>query len=342
MLASIVLSYVFLDETHPDRQSHSGGVNRIEAEAETALMATAGATGHAGADLRAESYGTFNAISVEGTESWLVNSDGTDRDPVQVEYEASKTFTHRVIVLVVALGIFTYHSMTYDHLLPIFLEDERDGTDVLMTATHTPSLFDMPGGLGFSTQTVGGIMTVNGLIAIFIQGIIFPPLAEWLGVWKMFVVTSVLQPLAYLVVPFWAVLPPRWLMPGIYASLTLRNLFSILAYPVILILLKEAAPSHAVLGKINGLAASAGAICRTMAPPITGWLYGVGARQGFTGLAWWGSAMVAMAGSVQCFFVERDRYKKAHVQSAAHALPCRAVAPPKNEVIHITVEDVDA
>ena len=239
-------------------------------------------------------------------------------------------------MLVVALGIFTYHSMTYDHLLPIFLQDERKSS----ISTRALNSFDIPGGLGMTTQAVGIIMSINGLIALFIQAIIFPIFAAWLGIWKLFITVTLLHPVEYFLVPYLAFLPHGLLYPGIWVCLTVRNFTSILAYPLLLILLKEASPSPAVLGKINGLAASAAAACRTVAPPMAGYLYGVGARHGFTGLAWWGSGIVAIVGSVQAFSVDREKHKTATVTSVA---PC--LAPPQqrvDEVIHIDVNDREA
>ncbi|KAI9793202.1 MAG: hypothetical protein M1816_000623 [Peltula sp. TS41687] len=336
LLFSIVVGDIFLEETHSDRQPWSTAADLLHTNAETPLMATAGATEHAGADLRAESYGTFNAVEITGGEDWLVNSDGSRLNAAQMASESERTFTYRVIMLVIALGIFTYHSMTYDHLLPIFLQD-----DVLDDSAGRHSPLHIPGGLGLSTRAVGLIMSINGLIAMFIQAVIFPIFADWLGVWRVFLFVNLLHPIAYFIVPFLAVLPHHLLYPGIYFCLTIRNFFSILAYPVILILLKEAAPSHSVLGKINGLAASAGGACRTAAPPVAGYLYSLGTQIGFTGLAWWGSGLVAIAGSIQGCFVEREKYKKAHVQSAAQGFPRATAQAPKSEVIHITVDAMD-
>ena len=171
--------------------------------------------------------------------------------------------------------------MTYDHLLPIFLQDDRIDNTSMMAS----SPIDIPGGLGLTIQEVGIIMSINGLIALFIQAIIFPLFAEWLGIWKVFITVTLLHPIEYFVVPYLVLLPVNLLYPGIWACLTIRNFTSILAYPVILILLKEATPNRSCLDKINGLAASAGAACRTVAPPLSGYLYSIGARQGFTGLA---------------------------------------------------------
>jgi hypothetical protein len=107
--------------------------------------------------------------------------------------------------------------------------------------------------------------------------------------------------------PYLVLLPASYIKFGIYACLIIRNLLSILAYPVLLILIKEATPSPCVLGKINGLAASAGAACRTVAPPVSGYLYTLGARMDFTGLAWYGSTFVAFIGALQCFSIKRQR-----------------------------------
>jgi hypothetical protein len=250
-------------------------------------------------DLRSESYGTF-----EGSD------DSVWRRTVE-KTRSPKIFTKRVVALIIALGIFTYHSMTYDHLLPIFLEDERgDPLSSISASAHSAfgiNPFYSPGGLGLSVQRVGLIMSINGVIALFVQAVVFPLAAARFGIHRLFILVSVLHPIAYFIMPYLVFLPASYVTLGIYTCLTIRNVLSILAYPVLLILIKEATPSPCVLGKINGLAASAGAACRTVAPPVSGFLYTVGARIEFTGLAWYGSTFVACIGAVQCFSVKRQR-----------------------------------
>jgi hypothetical protein len=193
--------------------------------------------------------------------------------------------------------------MTYDHLMPIFFQDKRANA-----ANH------LSGGLGLKTQSVGVIMSINGLIAMFVQGVIFPLMASWLGVWRLFVLVTIGHPIAYFIVPYLTLLPQSWLYTGIYASLFVRNFLSILAYPLILILIKEAAPSVSCLGKINGLAASTGGACRTLASPVAGILYGIGSQIQFTPLAWWVSALVAVIGALQLPWIDRQKNKIAHVR----------------------------
>ena len=331
LFASILFGHFFLLETHPDMQPWSTPEELDNTTAETPLLATAGATvNSAGVDLRADSYGTFNEVEIEEEKQWLVNVDGSPR-PVK---ESPHYINRRVVQIVIALGIFTYHSMTYDHLLPIFLQDDH-GADQISTSASFP--FNIPGGLGLTTTAVGIIMSFNGLIALFIQAIIFPLFATWLGVWKVFVLVTLLHPIEYIIVPYLALLADSLVYPGIWACLTLRNFTSILAYPVILIMLKEASPSPSVLGKINGLAASAGAACRTIAPPLAGYFYGVGAAIRFTGLAWWASAAVAIVGAVQVFWVDRDRNKFATVRSIARCMHHQERQRRRSDVVHIHV-----
>lgn len=333
LLISTILGYVLLLETHPNMRIAHGPSPAHDAAAETPLLATSGALADSGVVIRGESYGTFNAVDIREKERWLVNADGSSR-PSAIPDNGSKVFSKRVVMVVIALGIFTYHSMTYDHLLPIFLQDGRSGG---MTMAPTSSLHKT-GGLGLTIQAVGCIMSINGLIALFVQALIFPLFAAWLGVWKLFIVVTVLHPIDYIMVPYLAYLPETLIYPGIWVCLTVRNFTSILAYPLLLILLKEASPSPLVLGKINGLAASAAAACRTVAPPIAGYLYGRGAQQGFTGLAFWGSGLVAFSGTIQAFCIRRERNKTSTVRSVA---PCLVPSAERsfNDAVHIEVAD---
>ena len=271
-----------------------------ETEAEAPLFPASGAFDNAPVNLAAESYGTFDPVTI--TEERRRSNASTSRS---ASPGAHKVFTRNVIMLTIALGIFTYHSMTFDTLMPIFFQDAR----------QEPSS-ELSGGLGLSTKDVGIIMSVNGLIALFMQGVVFPYLASWLGVWRLTVLVTVGHPLAYFVMPFLIQVPESWIHTGIYGALSLRNFFAILVYPLLLILIKEAAPSSH-LGKINGLAASAGGVARMMASPISGYLYGVGSRVHFTPIAWWASALIAAVGAVQIFFVDRMKNKTAHVRTVA-------------------------
>jgi len=330
MFVSIIAGYLLLDETHPDMQPWSTPDDLEHTEAETPLIPAQAGTTTAAVNLAQESsYGTFNRVNLDQEEQWRINEDGTRPASPIAEKTKPTTYTRRVVMLIVALGIFTYHSMTYDHLLPIFFQDEREGKPAVV------SLDNLGGGLGLSIQDVGIIMSVNGIIALFVQAVVFPLAASFLGVWKLFIIVTVLHPVAYFIVPYLAMLPAEALYPGIYFCLTVRNVLSILAYPLLLILIKEAAPSPTTLGKINGLAASTGAACRCLASPIAGLLYGVGIQINFVALAWWASALVALVGAIQAFMINRRRSTEHHVVTS------RLVPKQKRgDVVHVHIQNV--
>lgn len=128
------MAYFLLEETHPDKQPRGYFEQYDAAVAETPLLPAQGATADASANLTAESYGTFNAVEVEHDEIWRVRSNGD-----WVESPTSeKVFTRPVIMFVVALGIFTYHSVSslifYNEQPPDCILD-----DIRSPAPHLPS-----------------------------------------------------------------------------------------------------------------------------------------------------------------------------------------------------------
>ncbi|KAI1747534.1 major facilitator superfamily domain-containing protein [Xylaria castorea] len=298
LFVSIVLGCALLEETHPDRQPRVMLPDDTYATDETPLLETSDALKQPPVDLRSETYGSFRTRG-----SLDFGSKATPKKQFG-KREHSSIFNKRTMALIISLSIFTYHSMTYDHLMPIFFEDNKAHFNDLLVTAFNP--FYSPGGLGLSMQTVGVILAVNGAIALFVQVVAFPLAAEKIGVFRLFLFVTLLHPIAYLVVPCLIYVPESVLFPAIYFCLTIRNLLSIVLYPLLLILIKEATPSPDMLGKVNGLAASAGAACRMIAPPVAGYLYAFGSQVDCTAIAWYGSAFIAAIGSIQCFSVRRD------------------------------------
>ena len=323
------MAYFFLEETRSDHDPRifddkdEGNLSAV-----SGIMATSGNNGAPTTDTRPESYGTFNHVQVKQNCTWDVNSDGS---PLEISREI--IFSKRIVMLMAGLGIYCYHSMAYDSLLPIFLQDSPDAARTTGAALSSAT----SGGLGMNTKQVGIIMSVNGLIALFIQGVVFPLLTDTLGIWRTFQAITLLYPIVYFIVPFIAALSSSYILPGIYAALTVRNLFLIPAYPLFLILIKEAGNAR-YLGKINGLAASVGAVARCASPPISGALYAQGTSLGFAGLAWWGTGLIAILGSLQLFWITREKTASSTVR-----LPCAPASEnARKDEVHILVREIES
>lgn len=343
LLVSIVLGYFLLQETHPDLQPTAESAPEDD---EAPLLETFGALKQSAVNLRTDTYyGTFQRGrgdqwgSAEGSSSAGSSTVCSSRSsstsvgryfgekkrkgaPLPLPLPSTprpraqaSVFSRRIMTVVLTLAIFTYHSMAYDSTLPVFFEDDRvvpypgsgDGRAPTPSFSFPGILFYSPGGLGLSLRDVGMIMAVDGAVALFVQAVLFPLVAAWMGVYRLFVIATVLHPMAYMLVPCLLYVPEKLLYPAIYSCMAVRTLFAIIIYPLLLILIKEATPSTSILGKVNGMAASAGAACRMVAPPITGYLYTVGSRMDCTALVWYSSVAVALVGAAQCFCVERPK-----------------------------------
>ncbi|KAI6244719.1 Major facilitator superfamily multidrug transporter [Erysiphe necator] len=290
LMISIITGYIFLEETHPKMRPFCS-LTRPSFLPDGISINITSTNLHKNLKVQETRLKTYGTCDSQDNRVSIKKPNGTRDQP--------RIFTKRITSLVIAIGIFSYHSMTYDQLLPIFFEDKPAN---LFVAGATGFMgFQSCGGLGLSVQQVGIIMSVDGLIALVVQAGVFPFVAAYFGIRRIFLVASLFHPVTFLMTSFLVYLPPRWLSIAIYLCLTVRNLLSIIAFSALLILLKEATPSTKVLGKVNGLAASVGSACRTVAPPVAGYLYSQGSDLNFGPLAWYVSAFIAEIGAIQAF-----------------------------------------
>lgn len=96
------------------------------------------------------------------------------------------------------------------------------------------------------------------------------------------------------------------------------------------------------MGKINGLAASMGGACRTIASPIAGYLYGIGAQMNFSAMAWWASGVVAIMGALQLPWIKRNKNKTAIVHAATEWAHGDGEIVISKEDVHKLIKEVEA
>ena len=231
-------------------------------------------------DIRRQSFGTMHSIRVP---------------PHQVlprrQAPPRKTFNKTVVMLIVSMAIFSFHQMAFISIFPAYTLDEP----------AAPGL-DFKGGLGMSLPDVGTFLAVNGFIALFIQGFIFPIFVEHVGVWRSFFSMVLLYPICYVVMPFLSAVPAGFITPSVYLVLCMQSFFNIVVFPCALILLKNATPSPLVLGRVNGMAMSACCLARTFACPLVGIFYSLGG----SAAAWLSLVAMTVFGLVQLIWIPKE------------------------------------
>ncbi|KAI1505288.1 major facilitator superfamily domain-containing protein [Biscogniauxia marginata] len=212
---------------------------------------------------------------------------------VDVGVGFSKIFTRPVILNIVSFGILAFHTMTFDQLFPVFLSTEKPDHEILMSLP-----FKFVDGFGLDSKTIGIILSAQGAYQLAINMFLIPPVLKRLGALRLFRFLVLAYFMLYLVTPYLVLLPEKYRMIGVSMVLIWKCTFASMAYPSNAILTADSAPSHLALGTINGVAASTASLCRAFGPTISGILYAVGLKSGYSGLAWWCSALVAIGGAL--------------------------------------------
>ena len=242
-------------------------------------------------DIRRSSFGTMHSIRV--TPHQVLPTRGPPPKP-------RATFNKTVVMMILAMSIFAFHQMAFISILPVYILDEPTTRGV-----------DFRGGLGMSLHDVGAYLAINGFIALFVQGFVFPIFVEQVGVWKSFFSMILFYPICYVIIPFISALPDRLISPGVYFTLLLQAFFGIVVFPCSLILMKNAVPSPLVLGRVNGLAMSACCLARTIACPLVGAIYSIGG----SATAWFGLTLMAVFGVIQLIWVPKEEVGPVQIEN---------------------------
>jgi hypothetical protein len=178
-------------------------------------------------------------------------------------------------------------------------------------ATTEPQLpFKFQTGFNLDAATVGTILSWQGGLQIVAQLAIFPAINHRYGSLFTFRIAVLGYPLLYFLVPYLGLVPAHLRYPAIGAMLLWKVTAQSFAFPSNNIMLADAAPALTVLGTLNGVAASSASLARACGPLVSGAAQAKGAALGYSGLAWWTCAAVAVAGAVVSMYqthVVRDR-----------------------------------
>ena len=223
-----------------------------------------------------------------------------------------RIFIPNVVLTFVAHFFLAFHVGTFNSLYFVFLStpvyDPKQHPEL---APHLPWRFT--GGVGLKPSSVGLAMALVGAIGISMQLFLYPRLSSRFGTLRSWRMSMFLFPLAYVTLPYLAVVPSTSAPPepktgaAVWLALTGILLIQVTArtfsLPAQAILVNNCTPHPSVLGSVHGLGQSASSLARTVGPILCGWLYGIGLERGVVGAVFWGVAGVAVCGLVVSFHV---------------------------------------
>jgi hypothetical protein len=183
--------------------------------------------------------------------------------------------------------------MTFDAMLPTLLSTKAPEHG---EPWRLP--FKFVSGYGLDTKQIGVILSVQGMYSMVATVFVFPFIVRKMGALGLFRLVALSYPILYITTPYLVLLPDSLKMVGVYILVIWKCTFATMAYPANAILLTNSAPSLLMLGTINGVAASTASLSRAFGPTVSGFLFSAGLRLGYSGLAWWCSAVIAVAGAI--------------------------------------------
>jgi hypothetical protein len=190
-------------------------------------------------------------------------------------------FSHHLLAL---------HVSAFNTLIFLFLPAPRSEN----TDAHFPLRFT--GGLGLSSDRVGLATAIIGVIGFPLQILLYPMLNTKLGTLPSYRLFLPFSMLAYLTIPFLALLPnkPYLVWPALTLVLASQVVARTFALPGSTILINNCTPHRSVLGTIHGFAQSVSSGARTIGPTAGGWALGLGLKGNCVGAVWWAMAGIAI------------------------------------------------
>ena len=211
--------------------------------------------------------------------------------------------TRQTLLNLLVYTLLATHSIALDQLLPVFLHHPRSGPSVLPPESESPLRFNR--GFGFHSARIGLLFTLYGVVCIFYQFAIFPPVARRWGVLRSLRLVMCVMPVVYLLMPFSVLLP--WAEAVLVGLWLVKGLCGTFAFPCTTILLTNSASGVEVLATVNGIATSVSAVGRAAGPSLAGGMFTWGVREGFVVAPFWMLAFVGLLGGVASFFLEEGK-----------------------------------
>lgn len=312
-LVGIITGILFLDETLASRKHQRDYGRRLGIELEIAIQRQIKAVKDSFRRLRGEE--TEPLLSSRNPEYFIPEDTNTtitavDSKPGDLPSKSkspsyTEVLTPQTILNLLVYTILAMHSIAFDQLLPVFMHHPRSGHDILPLPSLGDNILRFNAGFGLYSGRIGLLFTAYGIVGIFYQFLIFPPVARKYGVANCLKAVMVIMPVIYILAPFSTLAGTVEAAQGtLFALWLVKGLCSTFAFPCTTILLTNGASSIRVLATVNGIATSVSAIGRAAGPSLSGTLFTWGVKEGYIVAPFWMLAGVGVFGAVASFWLE--------------------------------------
>lgn len=214
----------------------------------------------------------------------------------------SELLTPAIFYAIVCSFIMALHMTVFEEFIPVFLAYEvaRDETGAL--ASKFP--FKISGGLGYTSEDTGALLSSTGVLGVFLIVVVFPYIDrhyESIATYRRFIS---IFPFLYLVIPYVVFFAdhPTASHLVVYSITCLKTLAVSMANPQIFLIIHNCSPQkHRAL--VNGATISVNALARCVAPAVWGYLMTWGEKGNIAWLPWWSVVFLTLLSIYQARFL---------------------------------------
>ncbi|KAH7412233.1 major facilitator superfamily domain-containing protein [Phaeosphaeria sp. MPI-PUGE-AT-0046c] len=210
--------------------------------------------------------------------------DHTHSDPGKHEKSSTvrKIWSNSLYKVLAAFALLPLHNAAFLHIFPLLLS-------MPLVSNQKPNIFFFQGGLGMASPTIGLYLALFGIAGIALQLFLYPRIHQRIGTLGVFRLAHAIFPIAYIFVPYLALLVDhniaKWI--AIAVLLFTQILARTMAIPSSVLLLTDAAPHRRVLGTVHGAGNTLSSLASVCGPAIGGVLLAKGIDIGAVGFVWW-------------------------------------------------------
>ncbi|KAK4110461.1 MFS general substrate transporter [Canariomyces notabilis] len=245
-------------------------------------------------------------------------------------------FTSQTTINLLSYTFLALHSVTYDQVLPVFLNYPRVIPDE--SNTHLP--FKFTGGFGLSSDKIGTIYTIYGILCGIVQFLFFPWLCARFGVLGCYRVAMLIFPILYFITPYTALIQDATMRYAIFLTIMfIKGVIVIIAFPCTTILLTNSASSLRILGTLNGFATTFSGLGRAAGPALIGAVFSWGAKIGYAIAPWWFLGLIAAVGAIPPWFIVEGEGPTRSLGSGGADTEEDSLIPPADDDDEVAILD---